>query len=68
MALSTAEIGEILSAASSAVGLIEKYGEDAWETIKTAVETTKASGGPTAAQIDAIYQKCVADNAAIQSA
>lgn len=32
-----------------------------------AVEQTKSGTGPTAADIEAIYAKCKADNAAIQA-
>ncbi|EFG83713.1 hypothetical protein IFJ82_06265 [Novacetimonas hansenii] len=61
------EIGAIASAASAVLALIEKYGPEAWATIKEAVETTKSTTGPTLAEIEAIYTRCKADNAAIQA-
>ena len=61
------EIGAIASAASAVLALIEKYGPEAWVTIKEAVETTKSTTGPTLAEIEAIYARCKADNAAIQA-
>ena len=65
--MDTAEISAIVNGASTVISLIEKYGPDAWTTIKTAVEDTVSSGGPSAADIEAIYAKCKADNAAIQA-
>lgn len=65
--MDTAEISAIVNGASTVISLIEKYGPDAWTTIKTAVEDTVSSGGPSAADIEAIYAKCKADNTAIQA-
>ncbi|MBE7619330.1 hypothetical protein NO263_09905 [Gluconacetobacter entanii] len=61
------EIGAIASAASAVLALIEKYGPDVWTTIKEAVETSTSTTGPTVAEIEAIYARCKADNAAIQA-
>ncbi|RBM07744.1 hypothetical protein [Novacetimonas cocois] len=61
------EIGAIASAASAVLALIEKYGPEAWETIREAVETTTSGTGPSVAQVEAIYARCRADNAAIQA-
>ena len=65
--MDAAEIGAIASAASTVLALIEKYGPEAWATVKEAIETSKSTTGPTLAEIEAIYAKCKADNAAIQA-
>ncbi|MBY4639241.1 hypothetical protein K6L44_04325 [Gluconacetobacter entanii] len=62
-----AVLNAIVNGTSLVLGLIEKYGPEAWTTIKTAVEDTVSSGGPIAADIEAIYARCKADNAAIQA-
>lgn len=67
MSMNPTEVSEIISVASFALGLIEKYGMSAWLTLKEAIEATKDKDGPTTEQIEAIYNKCVADNAAIQA-
>ncbi|MCE2578010.1 hypothetical protein [Gluconacetobacter entanii] len=65
--MDAAEIGAIASAASAVLALIEKYGPEAWATIKKAVENTKSTTGPALTEIKAIYAKCKADNSAIQA-
>ena len=62
-----AVLNAIVNGTSLVLGLIEKYGPEAWTTIETAVEDTVSSGGPTTADIEAIYAGCKADNAAIQA-
>ncbi|WP_244896523.1 hypothetical protein [Acetobacter fabarum] len=74
--MSTAETMEGIAAASGAilgvvgevVELAEKYGPEIYATIIAAIEQSKSGTGPTDADIQAIIAKCVADNAAIQSA
>ncbi|GCE79527.1 hypothetical protein [Komagataeibacter oboediens] len=65
--MDAAELSAIVSGATTVIGLIEKYGPEAWTTIVQAVEQTKSGTGPTASDIEAIYAKCKADNAAIQA-
>ncbi|WP_252353882.1 hypothetical protein [Acetobacter sp. P5B1] len=66
MALTSTEISTIVSASTMVIGLVEKYGAEAWTTIQQAVETSLSSDGPTDQQIADMYAKCVADNQAIQ--
>ncbi|ACI52183.1 hypothetical protein Gdia_2438 [Gluconacetobacter diazotrophicus PA1 5] len=62
-----AMIAALVSASGTIIALVEKYGPEAWTTIKNAVENTTSSTGPTDADIAAIYAKCQADNDAIQA-
>ncbi len=65
--MNEAMIAAILGATGTIISLIEKYGPEAWTTIKEAVENTTSSTGPTMADIEAIFAKCQADNDAIQA-
>ncbi|MCP1229260.1 hypothetical protein [Acetobacter fabarum] len=60
--------GAILGVVGEVVELAEKYGPEIYATIIAAIEQSKSGTGPTDADIQAIIAKCVADNAAIQSA
>lgn len=60
--------GAILGVVGEVVELAEKYGPEIYTTIIAAIEQSKSGSGPTDADIQAIIAKCVADNAAIQSA
>lgn len=61
-------IEAILGAAISAVEFIERYGPEAYETVKAAVAATASKGGPSLDDIVALHEKTLADNAAIQNA
>ncbi|PAK77845.1 hypothetical protein [Acetobacter fabarum] len=60
--------GAILGVVGEVVELAEKYGPEIYTTVVAAIEQSKSGTGPTDADIQAIIAKCVADNAAIQSA
>lgn len=66
--MTAAEISAILGVVGTVVTLAEKYGPEAYETVLSAIEQSKSGTGPTTAEIEAIFAKCKADNAAIQSA
>lgn len=66
--MKTEELGAILDVVGTVVELAEKYGPEVYETVKQAIEQSKSKTGPTVADIEAIFAKCKADNAAIQSA
>lgn len=66
--MTAAEISAILGVVGTVITLAEKYGPEAYETVLSAIEQSKSGTGPTTAEIEAIFAKCKADNAAIQSA
>ncbi|MFT8469172.1 MAG: hypothetical protein ABF976_11305 [Acetobacter syzygii] len=66
--MTAAEISAILGVVGTVVSLAEKYGPQAYDTVLNAIEQSRNSTGPTDADIAAIFAKCQADNAAIQSA
>lgn len=66
--MTAAEISAILGVVGTVVTLAEKYGPEAYDTVVSALEQSKSGTGPTTAEIEAIFAKCKADNAAIQSA
>ena len=66
--MNAAEISAILGVVGTVVELAEKYGPEVYETVKQAIEQSKSKTGPSVADIQAIFAKCKADNAAIQSA
>ena len=66
--MNAAEISAILGVVGTVVELAEKYGPEVYETVKQAIEQSKSKTGPNVADIEAIFAKCKADNAAIQSA
>ena len=57
----------ILAVVGEVVGLAEKYGPETYTTVVNAIQQTMSSTGPTVADIEAIFAKCQADNAAIQA-
>ncbi|MFT8586824.1 hypothetical protein [Acetobacter papayae] len=63
-----AAAGAILGVVGEVVELAEKYGPEIYTTIIAAIEQSRSGNGPSDADIQAIIAKCVADNAAIQSA
>ena len=66
--MTAAEISTILGIAGTLVTLAEKYGPEAYDTVVNMIEQLKSGDGPTAAEIEALFAKCKADNDAIQSA
>jgi hypothetical protein len=66
--MTAAEISAILGVVGTVVTLAEKYGPEAYDTVVSALQQSKSGTGPTTAEIEAIFAKCKADNAAIQSA
>lgn len=66
--MTAAEISAILGVVGTVVSLGEKYGPQAYDTVLNAIEQSRNGTGPTDADIAAIFAKCQADNAAIQSA
>ena len=57
----------ILAVVGEIVELAEKYGPETYTTVVSAIKQTMSSTGPTVADIEAIFAKCQADNAAIQA-
>ncbi|WP_349934548.1 hypothetical protein [Acetobacter sp. A11-2] len=66
--MNAAETSAILGVVTTVAGLAERYGPEVYETVKQAIEQSKSKTGPSVADIQAIFAKCKADNAAIQSA
>ena len=66
--MTAAEISAILGVVGTVVTLAEKYGPETYDTVVSALQQSKSGTGPTTAEIEAIFAKCKADNAAIQSA
>lgn len=66
--MNAAAITAIIGVAGTVLELAEKYGPEVYDTVINAIEQTKSGTGPTAAEIEAIFAKCKADNEAIQSA
>ncbi|ASC05605.1 hypothetical protein S101468_01347 [Acetobacter pasteurianus subsp. pasteurianus] len=66
--MNAAEASAILGVVGAVAGLAEKYGPEVYETVKQAIEQSKSKTGPSVADIQAIFAKCKADNAAIQEA
>ena len=66
--MTTSEISAILGVVGTVAGLAEKYGPEVYETVREALEQSKSKTGPSVEDIKAIFAKCKADNAAIQSA
>lgn len=60
-------ITAIIGVAGTVVSLAEKYGPEIYETVIEAIKQSKSTTGPTVAEIQAIFEKCKADNAAIQA-
>lgn len=58
----------ILGVVGEVAALAEKYGPETYATVISAIQQTMSSTGPSVADIEAIFAKCQADNAAIQSA
>ena len=65
--MNAAEISAILGVVGTVVELAEKYGPEVYETVKQAIEQSKSKTGPSVEDIQAIFAKCKADNAAIQA-
>lgn len=65
--MDAAEISAILGAATTLVGLAEKYGPQVVDDVKEAVTATLSKSGPTTAAMDALAAKCAAANTAIQA-
>lgn len=65
--MTEAEITSILGIVATVAGLAEKYGPEVYETVKTAIDESLSKTGPTKSSIQEIYEKCLADNQAIQS-
>lgn len=66
--MTEAELTSILGIAATVATLAEKYGPEVYDTVKSAIDETLSKTGPTKASIQEIYEKCLADNQAIQSA
>lgn len=66
--MNATEISAIMGVVGTVAGLAEKYGPEVYETVKEALEQSKSKTGPSVADIQTIFAKCQADNAAIQSA
>ncbi|MFT8896254.1 MAG: hypothetical protein ABF968_04745 [Acetobacter sp.] len=65
--MNAAEISALLGVVGTVVSLAEKYGPEVYTTVINAFEQTKSGSGPTDAQLEEIFAKVKADNAAIQA-
>ncbi|MDN7351030.1 hypothetical protein [Acetobacter senegalensis] len=65
--MNAAELSAILGVVTTVAGLAEKYGPEVYETVKSALEQSRSSTGPTGDDLKALFAKCQADNAAIQA-
>lgn len=65
--MNAAELSALLGVIGTVVSLAEKYGPEMYETVIRAIEQTKSGNGPTDADLVALFEKCRADNAAIQA-